>query len=156
MNDNDTAPWNLDDRLAYEHLVRHALLLPGQPAVVLLHAYSWWVRVGGLEGWGGLGWSGGGAGCWRPRCSAKSRNQKACSPGRWRATDLLASNCTVATGVFYKEPEQQLTQLSQVRYAVVPGVPIHSLAAHLARRLDMGPSLTHWLHFPPPPCWPVL
>ena len=44
MNENDTAPWNLEDRLAYEHLVRRALLLPGQPEVVLLHAYSWWAQ----------------------------------------------------------------------------------------------------------------
>ena len=42
FNDNQTAPFTSVERRAYEHVIRQLLLM--QPAVVLLHHYSWWAQ----------------------------------------------------------------------------------------------------------------
>lgn len=46
INDKADVPLNSPQRKAYEQLIRRLLALPGQPAVVLLHHYAWWMSTG--------------------------------------------------------------------------------------------------------------
>ncbi|KAL4423959.1 hypothetical protein ABPG75_001260 [Micractinium tetrahymenae] len=46
INDKADVPFASPHRKAYEQLIRRLLALPGQPAVVLLHHYAWWMAAG--------------------------------------------------------------------------------------------------------------
>ncbi len=109
-------------RHAYEGLIRWLLGLPSQPAVVLLHHYAWWVGTAGTcPGCTGTG---------QPGCGASQQVrhcQPACLGSRHAATHTALHATTLrrrwkasgdgwTEGLYYREPEGQLSMYSQVSW----------------------------------------